>query len=211
MNIEQYNLDFDEIANLLLGQAIDCSPSELHGCITGQLVGGFSAPSEYYLNGASQTLDIDINGLLAEAVLAMIESIAEQLNDEGFTFQPLIPDDDMELSQRVEALSYWCTGLLAGLALGITQASFARDGDSPALSPEVTETLSDLLAISQAGFDDEEECEQAEQDFFDVLEYSRLVVLSLHMEFAKENITPTEEAKNIGNPATLFDRNPIKE
>jgi uncharacterized protein len=206
MDIEQGNLDFDEIANLLLGQAADCSPSELHGCVTGQLASGVSAPVEYYLKGASQVLDVDIHGPLVEAVLAMIVNISEQLNDEGFTFQPLLPDDDMELSQRVEALGQWCQGLLAGFALGMTETQAGAGGDvsSPALSVEVSETLSDLSAISQAGFDEEEEHEQAEQDFFDVLEYSRLAALSLYMEHTQEDTVPTEESDSIGNPAGLF-------
>ena len=95
----------------------------------------------------------------------MIVNIAEQLSDEGFAFQPLIPDDDTELSQRVDALGQWCQGLLAGFALGMAQTGGADTG-SPALSVEVSETLSDLSAISQAGFDEEEEHDQAEQDFF---------------------------------------------
>lgn len=204
MDIEQADLDFDEIANLLLGQGVDCSPSELHGCVTGQLVSGVSAPAEFYLNGASQVLDINIHGPLVEAVIAMVVNIAEQLSDEGFAFQPLIPDDDMALSQRVEALGQWCQGLLAGFALGMTQVGEEGDASSPALSVEVSETLSDLSAISQAGFDEDEDEDQAEQDFFDVLEYSRLAALSLYMEHTQEDTIPAEESDSIGSPAGLF-------
>jgi uncharacterized protein len=203
MDRDQASLDFDEIANILLGQGIDCSPSELHGCVTGQLASGLSAPAESYLNGVSQVLDINMHGPLVEAGIAMIVNIAEQLSDEGFAFQPLIPDDDTELSQRVDALGQWCQGLLAGFALGMAQTGGADTG-SPALSVEVSETLSDLSAISQAGFDEEEEHDQAEQDFFDVLEYSRLAALSLYMEHTQKDPVPAGGSDSIGSPAGLF-------
>lgn len=205
IDFEQASLDFDEIANLLLEQGIDSSPSELHGCVTGLLASGFRAPVEHYASGVSQVLDIHIHGPLVEAVIEMTMDTVRQLADEGFSFQPLIPEDDIELNQRVLALGQWCQGLLAGFALGMTQTGGDQSGDdSPALSVEVSETLADLSAVSEAGFGEAEEPDEAEQDLFDLMEYVRLAALSLYMEHTQEDLEPPEHDREIGNPAGLF-------
>jgi len=199
MDSNQNTIDFDDIANLLVEKGLDCSPSEIHGCITGQWVSGLNVPAEQFLAGVTQALDIDIHGGLAIAVIQLSKQVGEQLKDDEFSFQPLIPDDDMELSQRVQSLGLWCQGILAGFASGVSHS-----GNSDALSVEVSETLSDISEISRAGVDESEDLDQSEQSLFEVLEYVRLAAMSIYMEYAQEAFDEVEEPEQIGSPAGLF-------
>ena len=52
--------DFEEIANHLLEQGIDSSPSVLHGCLCGLLAAGASQQAEVCLEALSLALDLNL-------------------------------------------------------------------------------------------------------------------------------------------------------
>jgi uncharacterized protein len=108
--------------------------------------------------------------LAAEGTLGRFVAAAEaELDAADLGFMPLLPDDDEALGDRLQALSDWCGGFLAG---------FDAVADAGEQSDEVRETLEDIgqLAKVDPGSGDH----GREQDFAEVVEYLRVAIVLLH-------------------------------
>ena len=170
--------DFDEFADHLLDQGLQASPSQLHGCLTGMLSAGSPPEPEYGLDALAQTLNLDLHGELAIRAMQLYSVTAEALQDEEFTFNPLLPDDDEEIVSRTAALASWCEGFLAGFAYRLAVEE-ATDGS---LSAEVAEVLRDIAAMAQAQAGPEETEDEAEDSFSELVEYLRVAVVNIFMD-----------------------------
>ena len=201
--------DFDDLANWLVTVSSDFSPSELHGSLIGALSGGTRQDSERW-----QAFIMDVIGRDEELEQAELAEFADDqlqgLVSDDMSFNPFLPEDDVELSARTEALGGWCRGFLAGFAQAQVQRQ--REGHPiPQSFPEaVQEALKDLTEIAKAtyggqGDDGQTEFEDefdhpddplaidmentpdgedlAESDFLQVSEYVRLAALTVFTEF----------------------------
>lgn len=171
---------FDELANALLEQGEMLSPAELHGCLCGLLGGGFGGDGPALLAELEQTLDARLHGSLADEVLALHREVRASVEDGEFDFQPLLPDDDLELSQRVAAMAGWCRSFLSGYA----QARVRTDARGAAVAPDSAEALRDFAAIAQAGLDGEEDQSEddAERQYAELLEYLRVAAMNVILD-----------------------------
>ncbi|MEE4192019.1 MAG: UPF0149 family protein [Halieaceae bacterium] len=169
--------DFDDLANQLVAEGAEQSPSYLHGGICGVYAGAGRVDAEDCLAAASQALDLGLHGELGETSLRLAEVTGRALLDEEFDFHLLLPDDEHEIQQRVRCLAEWCQGFLAAYALMVT-----RTADS-GLDEESSEVLKDIAAIAQADHEasDEEDSEEAESHFFELTEYLRFACMNLFM------------------------------
>ncbi len=169
---------FDSIADQLTIVGTLTSPSELHGLLCGRLSGGLRYQDESWLKAATEFLDPDtaIETEQQTALLDLYRDTVNQLQDQDLSFAPMLPDDDMELSQRIEALGQWCHGFLNG---------FGTSGVSKdtALSVETAEALRDFAAFVQLDHD-ADDSEESERDLAEIVEYVRVAALSVFMENA---------------------------
>lgn len=170
------NFDFDDIADYLLEQGAQCSPAQLHGCMSGLLCAGASTGPEYGLNALEHCLDVRPHGEFAERVMQLYTFTAQALRDEGFTFQPLLPVDEEELDLRTLALANWCEGFLTGFAWQAAAES------APALSPDAGEVLTDIAAMAQAVTTEEDNEDEAEDSYCELVEYLRVAVVNVFQE-----------------------------
>jgi yecA family protein len=170
--------DFDEMANHLLEQGLETSPSQLHGCLSGLLTAGAEAAPEVGLDALAQALDMVAHGELASRLMQLYTVTAAALQDDEFTFHPLLPDDDAELAERTAAMADWCKGFLAGFA----QLSVGAQSSASALSEDSGEVLRDIAAIAEAAVDDDESEEDLEESYMELVEYLRFAVLNVYME-----------------------------
>ena len=90
------------------------------------------------------------------------------LVDDTLAFPLLLPDDEVALSTRLEALALWCGGFLSGFGL--------RGGNTDGLDEDAVDFLEDLTAIADVD-DETEEGEAAEGHFAEVSEYVRMGAL----------------------------------
>ena len=185
--------DFEEIANHLLEQGIDSSPSALHGCLCGLLAAGASKQAEVCLDALSRALDLNVYGELAEQVMQLYSVTAAALEDDEFDFHPLLPDDETDIVERTGELAAWCKGFLAGFA----HVSVAADKGASALSEDSSEILKDFAAIAQAGADEQDSEEELEGSYMELVEYLRFAALNVYMDNAMREGADSDPASPV--------------
>ncbi len=175
MRFSSVTPDFDKVATLLSNNKIFNSVSELHGVICGQLCAGGKqgdATLTWHLLG----LENKPSKIMSDLIIRLQLNIREQLDADDFSFQILLPDDDEEPALRLHALSDWCEGFISGFG-----GAFAK-GDSSLLE-ETREVLKDFTAIANVDDSEQDEIENGEQDFMEVLEYVRMATYSVYLQY----------------------------
>ncbi len=205
--------DFDDLADIFWRLGVMQSPAQLHGYLAGQLAVGDELAAEQWLRQAAtyidavQPPDTEDNRIL----LALYTATSCQLRDGDLDLQLLLPDDAVDIGQRIDAVSQWCQGFLAGFAMAgkVVQQQQGQQH----YSQEVSEMLSDMAAISQVSLGEEDDDqEQRENNIFELSEYLRLAAITLYLECHKsttvgESVTESDqEAATLGSPGALFNK-----
>lgn len=170
--------DFDEVANQLLEQGVQSSPSQLHGCLCGVLAAGAAPEAEVGMAALNQALELDLHGELADQIMQLYTVTAASLSDDEFDFHPLLPDDSTDIALRTEAMAQWCRGFLAGYA----QVSAGAGGQRAALARDSGEILTDFAVIAEAGVDEDSEEEESESSYAELVEFIRFAALNAYMD-----------------------------
>jgi hypothetical protein len=194
ISADEQAFDFDDFANQLLAEGAEQSPSFVHGGICGVYAGAGAVDPEDCLAATGQSLELGLHGELGESSLRLADITRRALEDEEFDFHLFLPDDEVEVSQRVRCLSEWCQGFLAAYALVVSQT------DGSGLDEETSEILKDIGAIGQADpdrdADEADDEEESESHFFELTEYLRFATLNLFMN----QVMDAEEASGDEGP-----------
>ncbi len=168
-----------EVERALSDAAIGIDAAELHGSICGLLSAGGRLAGADWL----EALAVEGPRQPPGGVLDRLRSrTLTQLGDTEYGFDLLLPGEDADLGDRVEALGAWCRGFLGGFGLGTASAS--------QLSDEAREAIEDLARIAQAelSFDDDEDDANALEE---IIEFVRVAVLLLHSEHGGDSSQST--------------------
>ncbi len=142
--------------------------SELHGLLTGIVVVSEPPTGEEWqailARIGFEPLPEDALRLLTEEA----EDTAAALADDNLDYAPLLPDDDHPLQERVEALASWSSGVLLGF--GLTGGKIRKD------EAEILRSLSDVAGLL---YNDEDDDEDGEESYTDLVEFARLIPVSL--------------------------------
>lgn len=174
---------FDECANALLEAGVLTSPSEVHGALCGLLCGGFTGAAGDALPDLEKTLDESLSGGAAQQIETLYVEAAQQLADGDLDFEPLLPDDSLELYQRVAAMAAWCRGYLGGYAQSRVRADSA---DKP-VAVDSAEALRDFAAIAQAvsdAPDNEQGQDEGEQEYRELMEFLGVAAMNIMADSA---------------------------
>jgi hypothetical protein len=164
--------------NLLLnGNHMTHSPAELHGMLTGQLCSGAGEPDPDDL-GQLLEQPHTLTPVLKKFLERLVSETAEHLAQSDFHYQPLLPDDDYALQERVSALGLWCDGFMVGFAAGYIRPESA-------LSQEAREILGDFAQLATVTEDAEEVSEQDEVDYMELVEYVRVAAITLYQQLGE--------------------------
>ena len=170
-------LGFDDFCNLLMPYGALSSPSELHGVLCGKLCGGAKLNRDEWLQSAWEFLDVTDtpDGQANDEVAALLDVTQQQLNSGDYDMQLLLPDEDSDLDDRTQALSQWCHGFLTG---------FGTAGIDPnsQISSDNADALRDMAAIVQAAVSEEDDQEEQESGYYDLVEYVRVVAMNFYAE-----------------------------
>lgn len=154
-------------------------PVEVHGALVGLICGGVVQDNFSWvkplldLMNDGQALPHELQSLINE----LFQDTVARLGEMDFGFNPLLPEEEVSLSERVEALSLWTQSFLTGLAIIQPKLNKASD--------DVQEVIKDLADIAQVEFDvaDDEESEAA---FMELHEFVRMAAILCYSEFGPE-------------------------
>ncbi len=153
------------------------SPAEVHGHLCGRHIVGHHIESPFGIRIVEDYLEYPL-GDQAEAadVLAqLIEQHTLIMDRDLFEFRLFLPGDDSAISSRVQALSSWVEGLLAGIG------STLGDAEAAVMAAE-EHILADLVEISRADTS-ARESEENETSYAEIAEYVRLAAFNLYDRF----------------------------
>lgn len=170
--------DFDDFADLLLQCNSLASPTDLQGVVCGRLSAGGLLNQQQWYALAKQLMDVeDLGPDITETLNQLLSATHEELGGQGFGLDLLLPEDHISLDMRVQALAGWCSSFLHGFGgAGIK-------GDQT-FSPEAAEALRDIASLAQIDADNDSDEGEAEANYIEVVEYLRMAVLTLYLEFA---------------------------
>ena len=144
---EEQDSQFDWLANIYNSHGAINHPSELHGLMLGEIVGGLKRTHSDWLNQVLEhmsikALDEERYANASKDLLAFYAHTLEGIDKDSSSFTLLLPDDDYALSERVESLVVWIRGFLEGLAISASERLRTMD-------EELQEILKDFVDISK--------------------------------------------------------------
>ena len=156
------------------------SAAESHGLLTGLFCSGKIkqvdavqwAESSLALRKENKPEDV-------KALLALYRVTEQKLEDMDFSFELLLPDDNVMLCTRADELGMWCQGFMNGLRLGDVNFAAAYSEDCREALHRIEEIAG--IEYTNVGYEEEDEV-----TFFEVVEYIRLGVLIIYTEIAKK-------------------------
>lgn len=168
--------NYDDFDFLLQKNKVPASASEVHGILTGCITGGMNEASREWVDVIAEFC-MDGEPLADEVVshmLRLYKDTFKQLKEGQLAFEIFLPEDDVELCERADALIEWINGFLS--AIGMQKINFQGADE------EVREAFQDLIAISKMDTD-LDESEENFQAFEEIVEYIRVTGILCFGEF----------------------------
>jgi uncharacterized protein YgfB (UPF0149 family) len=127
---------YDDFERVLRDARALPDPAEAHGTLAGALCSSRDYGLIEWLREILPDDSPDEAALQSSVLQNVYDAMVRQLGGNDADFQPLLPEDDVPLSERADALSAWCQGFLYGLGSGTTadpakvsaEAEFVRVG-----------------------------------------------------------------------------------
>ncbi|MGB1109550.1 MAG: UPF0149 family protein [Gammaproteobacteria bacterium] len=150
--------------------------AEAHGVLCGLLCADEGIQADFWERQIFGEMEADEAG--CPQCRGMIEEIFDwtkrSLNGEELEFEMLLPEEDVPLSERTQALVGWASGFLVGMGLG----GFREEAN---ISAEARETLADLEQVARAEIPEDDD-EAQEDALIQIVEYIRVAVQLIHEE-----------------------------
>lgn len=163
--------------------------AELHGFLCGLSCSVPQLDETQWLERALPGEPAAILPTAREVFAELWQATRQSLGDENLAFRLLLPDEDTELADRVEALGHWSQGFLLGLNEGGLKDLTRLPGDLP----EIAKDLAEIAGAESFELVDEEEDETA---YAELVEYVRVGVLL----FCEELRQPGDKPAPTGAP-----------
>lgn len=182
--------DYDLVNDALTRIECEQDAAEQHGQLCALLCLIESITLEQWLGIAmpkgekGDALAAETRSILTE----IYDETKQSIDSEVFDFQLLLPDDDMMLSTRLQAVSHWCQGFL----MGITHAGIT---DIEKLASNLPEIVRDFVEISRAENFEIENSEEDEASYVEISEFVRMGTLLFRVEF-KQFLSQLAEAES---------------
>lgn len=166
---------YEDINTIIAKADIELSAAESHGMASGMLCVNDQTDVEFWLHEILQntsTISPEDRGLLED----LFEQARSLLLSDDFDFKLLLPDEEISLSEQVDALRKWCQGFLYGLGTTSSASDWPQD---------VREIIKDIAECTKLEADTEDE--EAENDFMEITEYIRAAVMFLRTGLNSDN------------------------
>jgi len=182
--------DYEEITAALERFGIAADAAECQGSISAMACmngpSGFQLWLDSYLEGLQERLNQ--GDALAKETFDLMQGLYQrvclQLQNGEFEYALFLPDDEIDLELRTEAMAHWSQGFLMGLQYsGVTDLS--------KFTGELAEIIDDVTEISQVSAGQLDYSEEEEQSYTELVEYLRVGVMlfneTLHSQMSESN------------------------
>ena len=148
------------------------SAAEAHGIATGMLSINSMITARAWLQEVFAS-DVNLSDSDRVQLVSLFEKTQKLLNTETFEFELFLPDEDIPLTEKVDALRHWCLGYLSGI--GFTHSDHDWSEDS-------SDMLKDIVEFTHV--DINAEGEEDEFALAELHEYIRVGVQVIKEEFS---------------------------
>ena len=170
------SVDSAEIDLAVTSLGLGADPFEFHGGLCGLLCARGPGAVDQWLrqSGIAIRIDSERRRQLLETLHAAEADAWRALNAASFDFELVLPAEEAELADRVDALAAWSQGFVTGIGLGGLSGDRADDTELSQLD----EILTDLTEIGRANLTDDDAGDpvRAGFDLAAVVEHVRVCV-----------------------------------
>ncbi|BCE00617.1 UPF0149 family protein [Marinicellulosiphila megalodicopiae] len=190
---------FDFIADLVIRIKGNAQPSEIDAYITGSICAGLR-PGKIDIKEAFKHIEPEIllDDETSQIFVDFAQFIENQLSEEGFSYEPLIANEDYESPERLDSLCNWCSNFISGF--GLTYSRLNPKHTDEDLSEDIRDALDDLANIAQIDTEEDISAEEFEEDFTALVEHLRLVSIHLFLELNEPAKKENKNALDDGLP-----------
>ena len=176
--------DYIHIENAFETVNASISVSEAHGMLCGLICASDWVSLDQWVSNVLEESTASNSPLFDSIVEAVFQSAQVGFASTGVDIYPVLPDDDIEIIDRLEALGEWCHGYLVGLAMT------NKPLDMEELPDDIKEILQDFAAISQIDIE-AAETEESENDYTEIVEFVRvsMYIVYEHIQHVNKNDT----------------------
>ncbi|SES89585.1 UPF0149 family protein [Thorsellia anophelis] len=160
--------NYELIDSLLRTHQIALTPSEIHGLMTGLLVGESNSVTRMTLMYELTNDGLAFENELQVTLEKLFSHSLSELSAGEFAFELLIESEN-EIFDKIDGLSEWVNHFLLGL--GVTQPNINK------LEGEGAEVFADLREIAQLGYDGSEDANTLEHAYEDIYGYIKMSVI----------------------------------
>jgi len=160
--------NYKDISQLLEQHEIMATPAEIHGILCGLICGGISLDGKSWLAPFNDLVNdgFGLPAAVKKVVTDLYMATSQSLYDIEYSFDLLLPDDELPLDERTDAMAQWVQSFLVGFGV--------RQTDLNKLSADLKEVIEDFSEIAQVSAEFDQEDESAEQAYSEVIEYLRV-------------------------------------
>jgi uncharacterized protein len=185
------SLDYDRLTEFFEKNDILSNGAEVHGILTGMIAGGANLEGDDWLLLLSDLIDEgqSFKPQVREELRNIASSIYGAMRDPDLGFQLILPDDDEALHERLTGLVSWVQSYLVGF--GVNQTNLAG------LSEDLREAIDDMVEIAKLDFDIDDNDEDTERAYFEIVEYLRISAMLCFNELSDSNATSCKTNKTL--------------
>jgi len=176
--------NYKEMTQLLEQHEITASPAEIHGILCGLICGGITLDGKSWLEPFNELVNdgFGLPAAVKKVVSDLYLTTSQSLYEIEFSFDLLLPAEELPLDERTDAMAQWVQSFLVGFGV--------RQTDLNKLSAELKEVIEDFSEIAQVSAEFDQEDETAEQAYSEVIEYLRVGAM---LSYAELGARPNQE------------------
>lgn len=189
------SVDHDELDEVLERCGSSWNAGQAHGLLCSKLsVAGADGATRWFAQVLEETDPNNASRRECEAMLDALCAVTwRQLVERQSEFELLLPGDEDPAALRAESMGQWCEGFLHGLVSEKRSEDLKkRLSDDP-----LADIIRDMLHITRATASEDEDAEEEEKAFAELVEYLRVAAQLTYEELADirepaEDVLPDE-------------------
>lgn len=175
-------INHSELDDALQHCGSDWNGAQTHGLLCGRLAvlgtDGAMMWMEQVLGDPGQR--DALGAQCAQMLDTVFQATWRQLAERQSELELILPDENVDLARRAESIGHWCEGFLHGTVSG----KHAEELKQRLSAEPLAGLIKDMLEITRASFDEEEDEESNEAAFTELVEYVRVAVQLAYEELA---------------------------